>query len=72
MLDVSGISDVGTVTKFYWNVLIGFEIKNAKVNAHKTVKNVIYFNQKFSKSTFGQVWDTLPLNVCYTQTLYVH
>ena len=66
------VSDEGTVTKFYWNVLIGFIIKNAKVNVCKTVNNIIYLNQKYSKSTFGQVWDIMPLTVCYTQTVYVH
>ena len=55
MLYVHDVSDVGTVTKFYLNVLRGFQIKNAKVIVSKTVKNVIYLSQKFSKSTFGQV-----------------
>jgi hypothetical protein len=43
------VSDVDTVTKFYCNMLIGFEIKNAKVNVCKTVTNVVYLNQKYSK-----------------------
>ena len=64
------VSDVGTVTKFYWSVLISFDIKNAKENVCKTVNNVTYLNQKYSKSTLVKS-ETLCHWMFYTQKLYV-